>query len=683
MYSPQSSAGYPRRHRKRISALKLSSDTTSTLPEYISAAPGWQFTGSRRQEPEENIPSDRPPDYPDSAEEADKDTDSDSSQTLYVPQQHFSASTSALTSPRSLASPRSSRGKRPPPTHKRRHSVQPTANSTDLYLDSLLERSVHALEMSNTLLQSSISTQTSLSAILASDSPADHTLEARAQVLSSRIRGNWDGRDTWAEDLEEIGRRVEGLFGEDLEARSRKISNESISCSLPASTSPLQQRGNRRRPSLDLRQARASESVMPRLHLSTQERAHLISPPPRALTQYVESTQDPESIFLPSTIGLRAPSSIHPSSSSIISSTNPTTTSSNSDWRPLSDFASSSTTSLHAQLSLPSITDKPLEPSTPAYNMLSSFVRRGSTSTGGSVERASPSRGGPRKSPERNRSESGSTSTSRSSRSQTPKQTVSPRVQLRPMTPPAEESSSSSDGCVAKRTVVSLRKILDDQPTLKRGHEATSPSPSTKRLRAPNFLPRTPPPAAEAGTSTATASISRLLTKGTHSSSTRPPSPPRQSAMKRPSPAGTAPSTPLTPLSPSHSQSSSLSIPDLFSAGMARALGSNTPSSGRSTPKRISFAQLPESYASSRPEGSSAKFRERKEKKSKGKGKGKGRTGGSGKEKQESGGWFSGWLGPGPSGLNVSLAKHEERMEDRMSRSWGGRMGSGLDEWAV
>ena len=43
-----------RTHRKRVSALNLSSDTTSTLPEYISP------TGWHRPEYTENIPSDTP-----------------------------------------------------------------------------------------------------------------------------------------------------------------------------------------------------------------------------------------------------------------------------------------------------------------------------------------------------------------------------------------------------------------------------------------------------------------------------------------------------------------------------------------------------------------------------------------------------------------------------------------------
>ena len=78
--------------------------------------------------------------------------------------------------------------------------------------------------------------------------------------------------------------------------------------------------------------------------------------------------------------------------------------------------------------------------------------------------------------------------------------------QCRPMTPPVEESSSaSSDGCVVKRTISSLRKILDEQPQ-------AIPLPRKSHV----FMPVTPLPRPVLGTSSATASISRMLTKKLH-----------------------------------------------------------------------------------------------------------------------------------------------------------------------
>ncbi|KAG5648716.1 hypothetical protein DXG03_000063 [Asterophora parasitica] len=648
-------ASNPRRtHRKRVSALRLSSDTTSTLPEYITVN-AWQR--------EHEDPSDRPPDYPDypdSAEEADEDTDASGDGNVYVP-------------PPLSAPATSPRRQRRFTSHRRRHS---TATS-DPYLDSLLARSVHALEMSNTLLQSSMSTQTSLSTILGADSPADELLESSARGLSIRIQGR-DLQSKWAEDLAEITREVDTLLGEDGGSTStRPIASSSstlepsISSSLPSSSPPAQLYKQKRRPSLlDLRFSSESQSS---LQLSYQDRSALVSPPPWALTQYVASTSDSDAISLPSTLGLRVPSSSHLPA----------------DRRPHEAAAPS----LHAALSSPKITDRPIEHSTPAYNMLASFVNQNrGTASGSSTSSTSFITSPPipsflstsRKTSSSSRNTSTSTERNdrrtrtspvnkkskspeicrtdfdadRASRSLTPKQILT-TLPHRPMTPPTEESSSSSsDSCPAKRTVLSLRKILDEQP-------APPPPPPP---RPPAFLlPRTPAPVAEAGTSTATASISRLFTKAKHTSSTRPSSPPRQSAMKQP---GTSTGTP----SPSPTV---LSIPDLLNLSSSASVLS-TPSSGRSTPKRISFAELPESYAESRPGGSSTRFRDKHGKRNKGKARGKG------KDKDDVGGWWSGWLVSTNPGGTMGSARHNELTEDRLSRTWGGRMGGGLvDEWAL
>ncbi|KJA29767.1 hypothetical protein HYPSUDRAFT_196103 [Hypholoma sublateritium FD-334 SS-4] len=713
--NPSTSTSSPRRtHRKRISALRLSSDTTASLPQYIPA--------SRYPHPvrEEHDPFDQPPDYPDSAEEADEDTDTDTANVFYVP--HLPPA-SPLIRPQT-ASPR--RAKRFQPTHKRRQSFQAALHGelpepADPHLDALLARSVHALEMSNTLLQSSMATQTSLSTILAADSPADSALEARARGLSSRIRDTWDARTTWADDLEELTRDVEGLFNDDdpdAGARSRRpgvrarhqlegSGASGVSASLPSSSSMHALSGSARRPSLlDLREPLSAEAV-PRLHYSQQNRANLIAPPPRAMTQYMASTHEADSILLPSTMGVRSPPSLHASP----------------DFRPTSEFASSSTTSLLSSASMtslllpPKLTDRQLEPATPAYNMLASFVyrapssgsatpsssfthsfmarRRGSSTASNSTERGnnkkrrtspSPSSHQARDMTHRQDRYSAFKNAGPPSAATLPSRSGVSPFDIRPMTPPVEESSSSSDGCVAKRTVQSLRKILDDQPALP---PKLTPG---QALRPPAFLPRTAPPAPQASTSTATASISRLFTKGTHSSSTRPPEPPRQSAMKR---AGAArpPSPSASTSSASHTPTptpSTLSIPELVGRVLgAGSGGSSAPSSGQSTPsKRISFAELPESYASTRPP--SARFADKAARQRR-------RAGEKGRQRQaaeepELGGWWGGWLGGaaaagGGVGPGAALARHEEKMEDRMTRSWGGRMssgfGGGLDEWAV
>jgi hypothetical protein len=105
--------------------------------------------------------------------------------------------------------------------------------------------------------------------------------------------------------------------------------------------------------------------------------------------------------------------------------------------------------------------------------------------------------------------------------------------------------------------------------------------------------------------------------------------------------------------------------------------GGSTPSSGMSTPsKRISFAKLPESYASTRPSGrnSSSKSKDKQKRRKQQKGRGKEES------SPERGGWLNGWLTTGGSfnhGLTMGLGRQEER-------NWGGRMGTGyLDDWAV
>jgi hypothetical protein len=122
-----------------------------------------------------------------------------------------------------------------------------------------------------------------------------------------------------------------------------------------------------------------------------------------------------------------------------------------------------------------------------------------------------------------------------------------------------------------------------------------------------------------------------------------------------------------------------------LSSLITNKITSTPTSSGRSTPKRISFAELPEAHISSRPD----KFRD--------KGKRKGRKNKSIKAKgvrvdngegdNDGAGWLAALFGLNPNaGSAYSSTRREERMEDRITRSWGGRCGGGfgsIDEWAV
>ena len=633
-YHPSNDLIHRRTQRKRFSVSKLSSETIQTLPEY-SSPPSWSSTCGPH--PLTEAESDRPPDYPETADEADADTEGDQEEHVVYVQHHL-----VHTHPRRL------------PTHIRRRKRVP-AVASDPFLDTLLERSVHALEMSNTLLRTTMSAQSSLSTLLSSENESDRFLEVRARNLSTRIRVTSGVHETWMEHLEEISEGVDKLFGE--EGRSHS-DDGCVSRSLPTTTLPDLR--HRRKPSL----LELNGSSNSHLQYSHPTRDALVAPAPRALTQYVESTTDPQLITLPSTLGLRASGSSH-------------------------SVQSGESLYVHRQETQTTPTAGMLpetESTTPAYHLLSNLVKRSGSLTPPSSTRLLRSRGrcasasptgsarGPKysfspsssrisyASPDRSRS--GTQAQTSRSRSKTPPLSSIPPTPLHTMLIDEElspSSSESSDHPTGFRTVQSLRKILDDHPSSTSINTLQRKDP--KLHCAPAFLPITPLPAPVQGTSMATASISRLYTKGRHSMSTRPPSPPTHSSLKMRS-------VPPTP----SSSPSTLSLSEVFGNGMARVMGS-APSSGVSTPKRISFAELPESYSGLQP--GTSKLRERKSRKKSKQGKGN--------DKEEAGGWLKTLLRGGLSSGGVAgVGSREDRMEERMARGWGSRPGYGtLDDWAV
>ncbi|KAF8138337.1 hypothetical protein EV363DRAFT_1580160 [Boletus edulis] len=609
-----------RTHRKRFSASKPSSETVQTLlPEYSSPPSQWgNLTPQTRQTP---------------------DTEGDQEDTVVFVRHHLVNAPS-----------------RRLPAHIRSRKRAPAAAS-DPFLDTLLERSVYALEMSNALLRTTMSTQSSVSTLL-SENESDHVLEVRARNLSTRIRVSNGIQETWMDHLEEISQGVDQLFGDEEGSRSTSDSGEgAVSRSLPTTT--LRDLRHRRKPSiLDL-----DGSSNSHLRYSHPTRDILVAPPPRALTQYVESTSDPQLITLPSTLGLRASGSSH------------------------SVHSRESSAPLLQETQLPftggMLPETQPENTTPAYHLLSDLVKRSGSLTPPSSARwlcsrdkgASASPTGTVRStktslspssvrtlylsPDRSRSAI-QAQTSRS-RSETPRRSSTSPTPLCTMLSDEElspSSSEASDRPTGYRTVQSLRKILDTHPSSTSVNTLQRKGPQLRS--APAFHPITPPPAPIQGTSTATASISRLLTKGRHSMSTRPPSPPAHSSLK-------VRSVPPTPF-PSPS---SVSLSEVFGNGVARVMGS-TPSSGVSTPKRISFAELPESYSGSQP--GTSKLRERKSRKKSKQGKVS--------DEEKPTGWLKTLLGGGLG--SASMGSREERMEERMVRGWGSRPGYGtLDDWAV
>lgn len=613
----------PRRtHRKRYSASKLSSETIPTLPEY-SSPPRWPNTvSSVLLEGEE---SDSPPDYPAATAEGDADTEDDQD-ISYVSQHLVTAS------------------KRRSPSYirRRKRSMPLPPPPVDPFLDTLLERSVHALELSNALLQSSISAQTSLSTLLSPvENEPDRTLEVRARNLSTRIRVNSGVHTTWTDHLDDISKGVDKL----LDNSSASSDEGAVSRSLPTPSPP--ELRHRRKPSL--LELNGSSSSSSQLQYSHPVRDKLIAPPPRALTQFVESSTDPELIILPSTLGLRS---------------SPSTT----DLR--SQFSEHLLQTMHSQSS-GSTSEPNRYNGSSAYYLLSNLAKRSNSSATSSRLFGSPTRRG---SESTECTERGSTSSPSSVRTiqhgraqsrmqaspsqSSPKQLPipAPHPQLEPLASSSDSVSSTENSCF--RTMQSLRRILDNQPS---SLSVNDISGKQRRPRTPSFLPVTPPPAPVSATSTATASISRLLTKGRHTLSTRPPSPPAHSSLK-------VRSVPPTP-APSPS---TLSLADVVGNGVAKAIGSSTPSPA-STPKRISFAKLPEPYSSSRPGPS--KLREKKAKK-------RAKCVKS-KREGESTGWFKTWFGDGLMTGPLTGRWQDDRFEDRMGRGWS-RPGYGtVDDWAM
>lgn len=625
-HHPSNDLIHRRTRHKRFSVSKLSSETVQTLPEY-SSPPSWGSTcvSSLLTEAE----SDRPPDYPETADEADADTEDDQEEHVFYVQHH-------------LVHP----SLRQSPTRIRRRKRVPAAAS-DPFLDTLLERSVHALEMSNALLRTTMSAQSSLSTLLDSDIESDRFLEVRARNLSTRIRVTSGVHETWMEHLEEISEGVAKLFGEEGRGHSAE---GAVSRSLPTTT--VSDIRHRRKPSI-LELNRSSN-----LRYSHPTRDALVAPAPRALTQYVESTADPQLITLPSTLGLRTSGSSH----SIQFDAHHQETQSPPTAGMLPETHPESTTPAYYLLSNLVRRSGSLPPPSSA-RLLGSHNRCASASPTGSVRGSKHTFSSSARTshPSSDRCRSGIQAQLFRSRSDAPRMSPIPPTPLHTMLTDEElslSSSESSDRPTGYRTVQSLRKILDGHPS-----STTVNTLQRKDARhhcAPAFLPVTPPPAPVQGTSMATASISRLYTKGRHSMSTRPPSPPKHSSLK-------VRSVPPTP-SPSPS---TMSLSEVFGNGVARVMGS-APSSGVSTPKRISFAELPESYAGLQPGAS--KLRERKNRKKSKQGKGN--------DREEAGSWLKTLLRGGLS--SGGLKSREERTEERMARGWGSRPGYGtLDDWAV
>ena len=287
------SRGWQKRrgHRKQLSS-SSSLGSVSSLPEYRRSGRHTPNTSLSAIWDTEEDPS-PPPDYsdpvtlvveaPSSAEEADEESED------------------IMPSPR-----------RRLVRHRRSYSLRsPSHKETNI--DVILERSVNALEMSNALLQSSMSTRDTLSNVLAADDlDLDRSLESHAQYLSRRMVITQEQEAGMAD----IMRSVDSLLDE----------GGGISRSAPPTIG---------------------------FHRQLEHAGfHTNDPPPSNLhpdTDPSHSSQSPDPI--PTYLSNRSPTPIQSEPSEYHS---PASTSS----------------------APPTVTQRPFSPSTPAYHLLSSIVAR-------------------------------------------------------------------------------------------------------------------------------------------------------------------------------------------------------------------------------------------------------------------------------------------------------------------
>jgi len=300
---------YTQLPRRQYASDKVASPTTTSAPSTVLP----EYT------PEVTSPSasDAPPTYTDVDAEDEGDDEP-----LPLPM------TSSLSRRRSLTTTRTSASvpSRRPASHqgkRRSSSSKPStkqSNGDDLYLDSLLARSVHALELSNALLQSTMSTKSSLTSVLHSEDILDRSLARQQRNITATLREGQLLQATWMGEMREVVEDVEDLFDDGGSPYSMRDEYwphaATMTGSLPStSSSPLSSLAPRRpstRALLPEHSRTTSSSSGGALRRGERPR----SPPPRALTQYVsvahsrgtttETTANQDSIYLPSTTGLRA-----------------------------------------------------------------------------------------------------------------------------------------------------------------------------------------------------------------------------------------------------------------------------------------------------------------------------------------------------------------------------------------
>ncbi|KAG9015561.1 hypothetical protein FRB94_000166 [Tulasnella sp. JGI-2019a] len=566
-------------------------------------------------------------------------------------------------------------------------------------LDSLLERSIIALQQSNALMQSSLATHSSLSNILA-DTTFDKSMDAQIQFLCRRYASE-EQREA---NMDHVLTGVSGLisdhndWGISNELALEQQDDHGITRSLPAENH--MHMALLSRPSIPLSnppQLPPSQNQR-RLRLSADGRRPR-SPPPRPFTQYVsiespngfaaEATATGDAIYLPSTSGIRSspktakfspPTSAPPTPSFVIGKQEQQTTPTKS---AKSQLAHAMLTRIASGSTATSRTASPEAirslfvhlPRSPKHLFSSQEVldetiedRGRHQQTGARI--VSDSQAIPSRSSHRARSASTSTIPSASSTKRSESEESLPtEINQVGKAPPS-----------AFAITASLRKILEESDE-KRATAAAVSEVAAGKQRAEGERPDSTSPSrwgkgvshlhlrpAALGAVSSPSASDPIVYRGEKSASDRILEPPIPFQLDSPTPNQSSAGPSNGPDTPRSSTSGSLTP---RRSAMKGASGHTTPiSSGQNSPFRVSFSPLPPKHDT---DGTFIRAKE------KGKVKGKSKN----KEEPEKRGWWTEWLlgtAPGDSKNHTFTPVHSRN--GSMVREEG-RWTGGAESWQV
>lgn len=590
--------------------------------------------------------------------------------------------------------PVNSRGVRKP---SRRRSFG--GDAEDDRLDSLLERSVLALEASNALMQSSLATHSSLANVLA-DSSFDRSMDAQIQFLCRRYASD-EEREA---GLDQVLTGVSGLIGDHTSELAETILEEpddidGMTRSLPAENHMHLALARSSIPLSSNPQLPASQSQR-RLRLSA-DGTRPRSPPPRPFTQYVniesdnglaaEATSTGDAIYLPSTSGVRSSPKRATFSSTPSAPPTPLFTTEKPEQEnkiTKSPLAHDMLTRIASSSTATSRAGSP-EAIRSLFVHLPRAPKQLFTSQDGILE-AGQDRGRASKTGGRSASESHATSSrpthrtqaaSMSSASTSAQRSEGERAVL--TSTEAEQVGQAPPSAFA--ITASLRKILAESDE-KRAAAAAVSEVAAGKQRADGERPATTSPHRRSrsasvghahlrpvalGAVSSPSASQAIVYRGEKSASDRILEPPIPFQVEAPTPPATSDSSSAGPSNPPDTPRSSISgnLTPRRSA-MKGGSGHTTPiSSGQNSPFRVSFSPLPPKHET---DGTFSR--------AKGKGKVQGKS--KVKEEPEKKGWWTEWLlGTAPGDTRNAFTPVHSRTGSTMREE--GRWTGGVESWQV